>query len=372
VKLAVLLLAAAGGLLASAPPALAQAPPAYLVERSWPQPYPMVADCLVGRTHATKDCRTQFPQIDQPFLKALAAHPRTLPDAPVGQRVWLLARRDRPSPPAPPAPATPDDSYLMGDAQRAVFPPDALALRITAQVALSCRIADDGWLDDCWTRQDGPEAKLGFDKATVQLARQLRFTAPLPADRRTVLTIDWSPPSLPRPSQQVLADCRVGPGGATEDCRIPEDPYHPEAAKAAMAELAAHPQVLKGAPEGQRVTLGLLRSEFGKTNTLGRGPPDRAYKPVLIPQGDIGMSRYYPERALRMGQSGRSAVRCKVTDEGKLNACFVVSETPDGWGFGLAELRLTALLRVTPPTAASPPYDERSFVLPMNWNLPGH
>ncbi|WP_242922790.1 energy transducer TonB [Caulobacter sp. CCUG 60055] len=51
--------------------------------------------------------------------------------------------------------------------------------------------------------------------------------------------------------------------------------------------------------------------------------------------------RYYPERAHRMERNGQSRLQCIVRGEGRLEGCTVVSESPQGFGFGEAALRLS-------------------------------
>jgi protein TonB len=52
------------------------------------------------------------------------------------------------------------------------------------------------------------------------------------------------------------------------------------------------------------------------------------------------LSRYYPQRALRFGVEGDAVLDCLVTTQGALR-CMVASETPAGWGFGAAALRIS-------------------------------
>jgi len=49
---------------------------------------------------------------------------------------------------------------------------------------------------------------------------------------------------------------------------------------------------------------------------------------------------YFPERAERMNQNGYGVIDCRVLAQGVLDACTAVSETPDGFGFKEAAVRL--------------------------------
>lgn len=59
------------------------------------------------------------------------------------------------------------------------------------------------------------------------------------------------------------------------------------------------------------------------------------------------LARYYPARALDRGMTGQALLDCRVSTQGAL-ACAVVSETPAGWGFGAAALRIAAEHRMAP------------------------
>lgn len=55
----------------------------------------------------------------------------------------------------------------------------------------------------------------------------------------------------------------------------------------------------------------------------------------------------YPIRALSQGiAGGEVVVRCVTTAEGELDACSVVSETPEGYGFAEEALRASIAARV--------------------------
>ncbi|MBX9886081.1 MAG: energy transducer TonB [Novosphingobium sp.] len=57
---------------------------------------------------------------------------------------------------------------------------------------------------------------------------------------------------------------------------------------------------------------------------------------------------YHPERAKRVRQSGHAMLVCQVTLKRRLVNCAVREESPGGWQFGEAALRLTRELRVYP------------------------
>lgn len=59
------------------------------------------------------------------------------------------------------------------------------------------------------------------------------------------------------------------------------------------------------------------------------------------------LARYYPARALAREQAGSVLLNCRVDVGGALH-CAVVSETPVGWGFGDAALRIAQDYRMVP------------------------
>ncbi len=58
-------------------------------------------------------------------------------------------------------------------------------------------------------------------------------------------------------------------------------------------------------------------------------------------------ARYYPERALDQGRSGRVVLDCVVAGSGRLD-CSVAEENPPGWGFGDAAVNIARQTRVDP------------------------
>lgn len=66
---------------------------------------------------------------------------------------------------------------------------------------------------------------------------------------------------------------------------------------------------------------------------------------LVRPQGD------FPTRALRQGiESGRVELTCPVSVSGHIQSCWIVSETPEGAGFGQAALEGVVLARLQPRT----------------------
>lgn len=59
------------------------------------------------------------------------------------------------------------------------------------------------------------------------------------------------------------------------------------------------------------------------------------------------LARYYPRRAVTRGMEGEVVLDCLVSTAGRLS-CGVLSETPSGWAFAEAALRIAADHRMAP------------------------
>lgn len=70
------------------------------------------------------------------------------------------------------------------------------------------------------------------------------------------------------------------------------------------------------------------------------------------------LARYYPQRALARGAEGWVVLDCIVGVTGALN-CAVVSEAPEGWGFGEAALRIARDHNMVPAERDGVPIEGR-------------
>src|SRR5262249_23951514 len=55
--------------------------------------------------------------------------------------------------------------------------------------------------------------------------------------------------------------------------------------------------------------------------------------------------RYYPENALHHAKSGSATITCKLSSSGNAHDCTLVRESPPGWGFGDAAVRMGRLYK---------------------------
>ncbi len=88
------------------------------------------------------------------------------------------------------------------------------------------------------------------------------------------------------------------------------------------------------------------------------------------PSGDQ-IARYYPDEAVDNSVSGRAAIKCQVTLDGRLINCSVVSESPAGMGFGEAALKMADKeFRMKPGTVDGKPVDGLWVQIPLSFQAP--
>lgn len=105
-------------------------------------------------------------------------------------------------------------------------------------------------------------------------------------------------------------------------------------------------------------------------------PPPAPPSPVLTGAvflqrpGAGEFDRFYPPRANQAQQGGRVVLDCLVASTGRVS-CTVVSETPDGWHFGDAAMRLSQYFRLGAQTADGRPTSGGHIRIPITFTAPG-
>jgi TonB family protein len=74
------------------------------------------------------------------------------------------------------------------------------------------------------------------------------------------------------------------------------------------------------------------------------------------PRLNTGSRMNYPAAALNAGVTGVVMVACTVTETRELRDCRAARETPTGWGFGEAAVRMHQNVRVPPATPSGPAF----------------
>jgi len=116
-----------------------------------------------------------------------------------------------------------------------------------------------------------------------------------------------------------------------------------------------------------------------KPNEAVFAPPDPTPTPapanVIVPPR-VGQwptaaefERAYPDRARERGRTGRAVLRCQVTIEQRATNCVVLNESPQGWGFGEAALRLANQTEVYPQLVDGQPTNDGMLDIPYVFRL---
>lgn len=90
---------------------------------------------------------------------------------------------------------------------------------------------------------------------------------------------------------------------------------------------------------------------------------------VRKPNGD-DLSRFYPDRAMRLEREGSATIQCVVEATGALTGCVIVAESPRDFGFGDAALKLSRLFKMRPVTQDGQPVGGARVRIPMVFRLP--
>jgi hypothetical protein len=330
-----------------------------------------VGNCTITENHMTTDCEAALGaegyRPPQMFTDRYLNN-QILPDAPVGKRISVMIKLREPTLGLPPDASAPAVTALhLAELQRQYYPPSARKAKLEGSASADCSVRDNGQLDICQLTTETP-AGAGFGDATLNVINLMKLTAPLPADRKKSFTLAWR---IPGPADQVFVNCLVAPDFTTRDCTTDFDPNFPDAAQVVRDSLVKQPLHLAGAPVGQRIEIALLRSELEKPQTSGdQGTAPAPYHPLHLTalHGD-DILYYYPALSVRLNETGYTEAKCKVTDDGRLNECWVSANPTNSVRLPHAHLRMAEIVHMQPPAANAPLYDQRIYTFRVNWKL---
>ena len=104
----------------------------------------------------------------------------------------------------------------------------------------------------------------------------------------------------------------------------------------------------------------------GGGSGAGTGPGSGTvrFRMISAPTGSQ-IARLHPTRSGRR-ERGEARVACRIRLDSRLDQCRVVSETPQGRGFGQAAVSAAALYRFQPPSRGGQPYEGETVLL-VTW-----
>lgn len=159
-----------------------------------------------------------------------------------------------------------------------------------------------------------------------------------------------------RSTGRVELACTPGAGGTFTACRVAtEKPVGLGFGPAAL-KLAPKYALKSGAPNDGRLVV-----QFGPEGYDTY--PDWARRPT--PQELMAV---YPNGVIERGGAGKATMSCEVAANGALRDCKVVSEEPEGQGWGLAALALAPQFLMHPPTKDGKPVAGATVRIPVNWS----
>ena len=138
------------------------------------------------------------------------------------------------------------------------------------------------------------------------------------------------------------------------------DPPTPRAFEMTPEPPPPTPPPLTQRPQTQLIE-GLDVTPLPPLTPIATTEAERPYVGSIAPAGPVdvtrphwleqprNLARYYPPRAIERSIEGDVVLNCLVRVSGLLD-CEVVSESPDGWGFSQAALRIAGAYRMAPAT----------------------
>lgn len=183
---------------------------------------------------------------------------------------------------------------------------------------------------------------------------------------RTPIEVELFRPVTPRPPKPpptpvTPAVVQTGGGAPAAPSRVhvaPKPPERPPELPVAPPTPAPTPTLVVGASSIASLNTGLGQGGQGTGTGSGTGEgdgPGSGSGPMILRGASSGeILAFVPSEARRQRRAGRSAVNCVIRADTRLEGCRVVDESPVGFGFGDAAVRVAEThFRFRPPTTAS-------------------
>jgi TonB family protein len=84
---------------------------------------------------------------------------------------------------------------------------------------------------------------------------------------------------------------------------------------------------------------------------------------------DAQLIKAYPDKALYASKSGHVLMQCAVKTDGTMADCKITEETPTGYGFGAAILKLAPLYRLAPAAADGTRASDGTVNIPVDFRV---
>ena len=158
--------------------------------------------------------------------------------------------------------------------------------------------------------------------------------------------------------------CVAAKDGRLVDCKVlREEPVGQGFGEAALS-VVGYERIAAKDGTGASVEGRPVRTSF-EFLAPGDANPNWVRKP-----SGAEIANVFPKKALEQRVGGRATIRCRVTVEGFLEGCKVLSEGPEGLDFGAAGLQLAPQFRMSPKIRGGQSVAGGEVTIPIIWQEP--
>ncbi len=167
-------------------------------------------------------------------------------------------------------------------------------------------------------------------------------------------------------SGSATVSCNATNNGVVETCELVSETPEGYGFGQSALRIVRRGQLIPSA-DGQPYRNFQITVPFG----LDTGEPDDAEAPpaprAIWKSAPSPRARDFPSEASYAGVSGTASITCTASPEGIPQGCFIASETPAGYGFGEAAMRIVRRARLQ-PNDLDVPFESFTVRVPFNFN----